>query len=549
MTRPVTTPAEPLVIVCTGPGQVELLPARAHTALATAGVVIADRAELDLVAGLLNPAAELVAADEADEPQTGLLIARTAVRHAREGARVVRVVAGDPLLDGSLAVELGAYRRGHCEVDIIPAPAPLMAIPAHAGMPLLTRPGRMLGVIVEPGTVDWRPFADERTTVVAVTDDPARVAADLMGDGRSGEDPAAFIRHGATIDQQVVVSDLAAIGVAAAGAAAAAVGALPGQPAPGGMGYLIVGEPAGLRERHAWFDTRALFGWRVLIPLTREAPGQLIETLQAHGARAVTVPTLSVEPPRTPAQMDRAMSGIDAGRYRWTIFTSANAVRAVRTRFDAYGWDVRTLAGLRIAAVDDETVAELRAFGVRPDLVPAGEQTTSGLLGVFPHFGDDANPPNRIFLPRADIATETLVEGLRERGWDVEDLTAFRTVRAAPPPAPIREAIKAGGFDAVLFMSSSTVRNLVGLAGKPHPSTVVVVIGPQTAQTAEEHGLRVDLTAAEPTPEALVAALVAHGLHLRDEAAAAAGPHGVATWRPGARGRVVQPARPRASRP
>ena len=103
-----------------------------------------------------------------------------------------------------------------------------------------------------------------------------------------------------------------------------------------------------------------------------------------------------------------------------------------------------------------------------------------------------------MFLPRADIATETLVAGLVELGWEVDDVTAYRTVRAAPPPAPTREAIKTGKFDAVVFTSSSTVRNLVGIAGKPHTSTIIAVIGPATAKTAEEHGLRVDVLAAAP---------------------------------------------------
>ena len=52
--------------------------------------------------------------------------------------------------------------------------------------------------------------------------------------------------------------------------------------------------------------------------------------------------------------------------------------------------------------------------------------------------------------------------GLQEAGWEVDDVTAYRTVRAAPPPADVREAIKTGQFDAVVFTSSSTVRNLVG---------------------------------------------------------------------------------------
>ena len=130
--------------------------------------------------------------------------------------------------------------------------------------------------------------------------------------------------------------------------------------------------------------------------------------------------------------------------------------------------------------------------------MPSGEQSAAGLLEDWPPYDPVFDPIDRVFLPRADIATETLVAGLVELGWEVDDVTAYRTVRAAPPAAPIREAIKGGGFDAVLFTSSSTVRNLVGIAGKPHASTVIACIGPATAKTAEEHGLRVDVLA--PTP-------------------------------------------------
>jgi uroporphyrinogen III methyltransferase/synthase len=98
-----------------------------------------------------------------------------------------------------------------------------------------------------------------------------------------------------------------------------------------------------------------------------------------------------------------------------------------------------------------------------------------------------------------------------ELGWEVDDVTAYRTVRAAPPPAPIREAIKTGKFDAVAFTSSSTVRNLVGIAGKPHATTVIAAIGTQTAATAAEHGLRVDVQPPQPSIEALAEALADFG--------------------------------------
>jgi uroporphyrinogen III methyltransferase/synthase len=222
--------------------------------------------------------------------------------------------------------------------------------------------------------------------------------------------------------------------------------------------------------------------------------------------------------------MERAVKGLVTGRYQWVAFTSTNAVKAVREKLEEYGLDARAFAGVKVAAVGDQTTAALLDFGIRPDLVPEGQQSAEGLAEAWPPFDDVLDPINRVLLPRADIATETLLARLTELGWEAEDVTAYRTVRAAPPPAPIREAIKGGGFDAVLFTSSSTVRNLVGIAGKPHAVTVIGVIGPQTAKTAAEFGLRVDVTATKPSVSALVDALADFGAAQRDAALEAGEP-------------------------
>ena len=278
-----------------------------------------------------------------------------------------------------------------------------------------------------------------------------------------------------------------------------------------GQTVTVVGDVVAARGTLSWFETKPLFGWRVLVPRTKDQAGELSERLRSFGATPEEVPTISVEPPRNPQQMDKAVRGLVEGRYKWIAFTSVNAVKAVKEKFDGYGLDARAFSGLKIAAVGDKTAESLLAWGLRPDLVPSGEQSARGLLEDWPEHDELLDPINRVFLPRADIATETLAAGLVELGWEVDDVTAYRTVRAAPPPAPTREAIKTGRFDAVVFTSSSTVRNLVGIAGKPHPSTVIAVIGPQTAKTAEEHGLRVDALAEKPSAEALAEALASVG--------------------------------------
>ena len=106
----------------------------------------------------------------------------------------------------------------------------------------------------------------------------------------------------------------------------------------------MIGEAAA-HEGLAWFESKPLFGWRVLVPRTKEQAASLSERLRSYGAVPQEVPTIAVEPPRTPQQMERAVKGLVTGRYQWIAFTSVNAVRAVREKLEEYGLDARAFAG------------------------------------------------------------------------------------------------------------------------------------------------------------------------------------------------------------
>jgi uroporphyrinogen III methyltransferase/synthase len=390
--------------------------------------------------------------------------------------------------------------------EVVPGVSAATAVPAYAGVPLT--PAGTPGVhMVHPHgeQVDWSLHASASTTVVilGLIEDIVGGAEGILEAGRSPQTPVVVTARGTTVHQRSIACTL---------------GELPDVLPRAGLErpvIAVIGQAAALRERASWFETKPLFGWRVLVPRTKSQAGPVVERLAEHGAVAEVVPTISVEPPRTPHQMEKAVKGLVTGRYEWIGFTSVNAVRAVREKFEEFGLDARAFAGLKVAAVGGVTAAALRDWGIEPDLEPADNQSAVGLLEVWPPYDEIFDPINRVFLPRADIATDTLVAGLQAAGWEVDDVTAYRTVRAAPPPAEVREAIKTGQFDAVVFTSSSTVRNLVGIAGKPHATTVVACIGPATAKTAEEHGLRVDVLAPEPNMDALVQALAEYGNGLR----------------------------------
>jgi uroporphyrinogen III methyltransferase / synthase len=538
-----------ITFVGSGPGDPGLLTTRAAAVLANAALVFTDPDVPEPVLALIGkdlppvsgPVPAKPAAGNADaasatpdkenapaavpggpeiRPALGdpAEVAKTLTAEARSGADVVRLVAGDPLTVDAVITEVNAVARSHLHIEIVPGLAATSAVPTYAGLPL----GSSHTVADVRGDVDWEALAAAPGPLILQTTAShlADAARTLIDHELAETTPCVVTAQGTTCQQRSVETTLQGLTDPAvlAGTDARLSPASGGEPLSGPL-VVTIGKTVASRAKLNWWESRALYGWTVLVPRTKDQAGEMSERLTSYGALPVEVPTISVEPPRSPAQMERAVKGLVDGRFQWVVFTSTNAVRAVWEKFGEFGLDARAFSGVKIACVGESTADRVRAFGISPELVPAGEQSSLGLLDEFPPYDSVFDPVNRVLLPRADIATETLAEGLRERGWEIEDVTAYRTVRAAPPPAATREMIKTGGFDAVCFTSSSTVRNLVGIAGKPHARTIIACIGPKTAETAAEFGLRVDVQPDTAAVGPLVDALAEHAARLRAEGA------------------------------
>ncbi|WP_163751857.1 bifunctional uroporphyrinogen-III C-methyltransferase/uroporphyrinogen-III synthase [Mycolicibacterium helvum] len=526
-----------ITFVGAGPGDPNLLTTRARTVLANAALVFTDPDVPQAVLAVVGidlppavgpaPAPDGAPADGQNETASPIVlvgpdirpalgdpaeVAKTLVNEAKTGFDVVRLVAGDPLSIDSVITEVNAVARTHAEFEIVPGLPATSAVPTYAGLPL----GSAHTVADVRGEVDWAALAAAPGPLIltASASHLPEAARTLIEYGLADGTPCVVTSHGTTCAQRSVETTLNGL----TDRATLACNSDPAGPLTGTL-VATIGKTVAHRAKLNWWESRALYGWTVLVPRTKDQAGEMSDRLVGHGALPIEVPTIAVEPPRSPAQMERAVKGLVDGRYQWVVFTSTNAVRAVWEKFGEFGLDARAFSGVKIACVGESTADRVRAFGVSPELVPSGEQSSLGLLDEFPEYDSIFDPVNRVLLPRADIATETLAEGLRDRGWEIEDVTAYRTVRAAPPPAETREMIKTGGFDAVCFTSSSTVRNLVGIAGKPHARTIVACIGPKTAETAAEFGLRVDVQPETAAVGALVDSLAEHAARLRAEGA------------------------------
>ena len=481
-----------VALVGAGPGDPGLITVRGAEMLGRADVVVYDRLVARSLLELVPPAAERISVGKApsrvemDQSDINDLL----VERARAGDTVVRLKGGDPFVFGRGGEEAEALAAAGVPFEVVPGITSAVAAPAYAGVPVTHRGVSTHFTVVtghvDPAKggsdVDWEALARAGGTLVILMGAGriGEIAERLVAGGLAEHTPAVAVRHGTRSDQRTVRATLATIAGAGVEAPAA----------------IVVGAVAGLDL--AWFESRPLFGRRVVVTRAREQASGLRARLERLGAEVVELPAIEIDP--------IAVTVPDLDAFAWLVLTSANGVATLFDRgLVASGRDARALAGVRVAAIGPGTAAALAARGIRADLVPE-RFVAEALLDAFP-------PPSgsgaRVLLARAEQARDALPKGLEEKGYAVDVLATYRTVAATPDPDAVAR-VSRGDVDAITFTSSSTVTNLCDLLGTlPDPQPLVASIGPVTSKTALERGLRVDVEAEEHTIDGLVDALVA----------------------------------------
>jgi uroporphyrinogen III methyltransferase/synthase len=472
----------PVALVGAGPGDPGLLTRRGAELLAAADVVLYDSlAEVSLL-DLAPAAAERhFVGKRPGAPMPQDEINSLLVSHGQAGRRVVRLKGGDPFVFGRGGEEAEALAVAGVPFEVVPGVTSAVAVPAYAGIPVTHR-GLATSFTVVTGhsrhavdaDTNWDALAQVGGTIVVLMGvaHRAAIAERLQAGGLPGDTPVAAVQWGTRPDQRTIRTTLS--GLPAVDLEPPAV--------------IVIGAVAGLDL--TWYESRPLFGRRIVVTRARDQASSAAARLRELGADAVELPTIAIADPADGGAALRAAAGRLAA-FDWVVFTSANAV----DRTLALVRDARAFGAAQVAAVGPATADALARHGVVADLVP-DRFVAEGLLAVWPAG------PGRVLLPRAAVARDVLPDGLRARGWDVEVVDAYRTVAAQPSED---ERAAAAGADAVMFSSSSTVANFMAM-GIPVPP-VVACIGPVTARAAEAAGLRVDAVADESTVESLVGAL------------------------------------------
>ncbi len=495
-------------LVGAGPGDPGLLTLRAKELLQQAEVVIYDYlANAEFLQYAPVEAEKIYVGKQggdhtlSQEEINALLIEKG--RHRQ----VVRLKGGDPFVFGRGGEEAEVLIAANVAFEVVPGVTAAVAVPAYAGIALSHRDYTASMAFItgherddnDESKINWEKLSTAVGTLVffmGVKNLP-EICRQLIAHGRSEETPVAVIRWGTTPEQETLVGTLKTI---------AAEVRRTGMKPPA---IIVVGEVVRLREKLNWYESKPLFGRRIVVTRARQQASEFKSQLAALGAQCIEFPTIEIQPPPTWELLDRAITNLTT--YHWLIFTSVNGVQFFMQRLSAAGKDARELKGIRLAAIGPKTAEMLGKFGLRADFVPAEYRAESILLGLQ----GEKVAGRKFLMPRAMVARDVLPETLREKGALVDVVPAYQTVLPAKRSSPVLDLLRRGAIHCVTFTSSSTVSNFFSLLDREEmlpllAGVTIASIGPITTETAERFGLKVDIMPSNFTIPALVEAICAY---------------------------------------
>ena len=483
-------------LIGAGPGDCGLITVRGAELLATCDVIVCDYLAAEgLLAGAKADAEIIYVGKQAGEhtmPQeqiNDLLVDR-----AKGGATVARLKGGDPFVFGRGGEEALALVEADIAFEIIPGVTAGVAAAAYAGIPVTHRHVSSAVAFTTGHEAPEKADSDVDFSVLGRwpgtlafymgVRNLRRICEELIANGKAPETPAAVVRWGTTPQQRTLVGDLATL--------ADLVEQADIKP----PALMVVGEVVGLRDRLAWYESRPLFGQRVIVTRARAQASGLARQLASFGAEVIETPTIRVEPATDDGPLLQAVGAL--ATFAWVVFTSVNAVDAVFAAMETAGLDARALAPCRICAVGPATAQRLSEHGIRADVQPVKFVTAA-----IPDTLDSVRGA-AVFCPRSDAAPPDLVEELIARGAAVTEVVAYRTVADTDGADRIAAAL-AEGVDWVTFTSSSTARSFFASADPAaltNAGVKLASIGPVTSQTLGEFGL---VPTVEADPHTVVA--------------------------------------------
>jgi uroporphyrinogen III methyltransferase/synthase len=458
----------------------------------------------------LAPAAQKVCVRDlpGQHPEKYPYIHSLLIETAKAGKTAVRLKGGDPLIFGRGGEEAEALRNAGVPYEIVPGVTAAVAAGAYLEIPLTHRNYASAIALVtghelpnKPGNrLDWQAIAKFPGTL-AIYMGIARlpvIISELIKYGKDPNTPAAIVERASCGEQRSIYTRLADLEETRRQA---------GLEAPG---LILIGEAVAHRSPRPWFESRPLFGRRVLVTRPSHQATGMVKKLEHLGAVVSQFSAVEIRELADFSAVDRALDQLRTGEWDWLVFTSANGVHALLRRLDASGRDLRALGRAKFAAIGPKTAAALREYHLRADLVPEATFSSEGLAAALsPHVAGQ-----RVLLARANRGRALLRDELMKVASVVEQVTVYDQVDGIDADACVLDALRRGEIRYVTLPSSNIALGVLRLFDETVRGRVergeikLVAISPETGKTVRELGYPVAAEADVFTEDGLIDAVV-----------------------------------------
>jgi len=433
-------------------------------------------------------------------------INRLLFQFSTQGKRVVRLKGGDPFLFGRGSEEALYLARKKIPFEVVPGVTSAIACLTYAGIPISDREhSSSVGIITgterpdkETTALDWKKLATGVETLVVLmgVGRLPEIVRHLITNGKSPETPCALIQWGTSPRQKTVAATLKTIVGKSRKILPPAV--------------FVVGNVVGLRRHLNWFETKPLFGKRILVTRPREQVESFARILREKGAEVVALPTSEIVPLGKEKELQKLFLSLP--EYDWCFFSSTNGAQLFFSYLEKWGLTPKSLRRVRFAAIGSKTRDSLKNGGLPVSLVPK-VFTQEGLISRIREKGIRLEG-RKLLLFHAEGARNFLSSSLKKMGGRVTVVTLYASKKSVLSAKPILNRIRKGDIDVVTFTSASCVDHFFSFFPRIAPKKLingvkVATIGPVTSRRCRDYGLRIFVEARRHTTEGLLEAILA----------------------------------------
>ncbi|MCP8307584.1 MAG: uroporphyrinogen-III synthase [archaeon] len=251
-------------------------------------------------------------------------------------------------------------------------------------------------------------------------------------------------------------------------------------------------------------DAFMLRGRTIAITRPLDQAKEACKMIEEKGGKPYLIPTVEIKGPSDLSPIKKFIEDLMKGKIDYVIFMSINGVRYLLNAAESLRLRDQLIECLEktiTIAVGPRTAHELKAHQIHVDLVPE-KYSSEGIIQSLQQFDISGK---LICIPRTRGATPTLEKSLRKMGAKVQEVYVYESL------LPIDQNIKerffqdliSGKIHAIIFSSSLCVKNLFQILMEQismeklrdimNSRLTIVAIGPATAKTLCEMGVKVDI--------------------------------------------------------